>query len=70
MEEGAAKVKVEEISDVSDEDDEGFTKMLPSPLLPTQRMIDLHNICHMPYASLCPACVRGRGAKYAHKTIK
>ena len=26
--EGAAKVKIEEISDVSDEDDEGFTKML------------------------------------------
>ena len=69
MDEGAAKFKIEEISDVS-EDDEGFTKMLPSPMLPTQKMIDLHNISHMPYASWCPAYVRGRGARYARKTIK
>ena len=69
-EEDAAKIKVEEISDVSDEDDEGFTKMLPSPLLPTQKMFDSQNISHMPYASWCPACERRRGAKYAHKMIK
>ena len=69
-EEGAAKIKVEEISDVSEEDDEGFTKLLPSPMLPTQKIIDLHNISHFPYASWCSACVRGRGARYAHKMIK
>ena len=46
-EKGAAMVKVEEISDVSDEDDVGFTKLLPSPLLPTQQMTDLHNISNL-----------------------
>ena len=70
LEEGAAKINVEEISDASDEDDEGFTKLLPSPMLPTQNMIDLHNISHLPYASWCSTCVRGRGARYAHKMNK
>ena len=67
MEDGGADVTIEVISD---EDDEGFNKSLPCPVLPTRKMIDAHNVPHLPYASWCAACVRARGSRYAHKRIK
>ena len=57
MDEGAAKVKVEEILfDVSAEDEEGFTKILQSPMLPIQKMIDLHNISRPTRVGVPHAC--------------
>ena len=53
-----------------DEEYEGFVKMLPNPILPTQKMIDMHMVTHTPYANWCTHCVRGRGAMYAHRVIK
>ena len=39
--------KVEEVSDgTEDEEYEGFVKMLPNPILPTQKMIDMHMVTH------------------------
>ena len=29
-----------------DEEYEGFVKMLPNPILPTQKMIDMHMVTH------------------------
>ena len=69
--EGEVKVKIEEVSDESeDEEYEGFVKTLPNPTLPTQQMIDMRMVSHLPYANWCPHCVRGRGARYAHKQVK
>ena len=59
------------MSDDSEDDEyDGFVKMLPNPILPTQAMIDCHMVTHTPYANWCPNCVRGRGAMYAHRVIK
>ena len=63
--------KVEEVSDgTEDKEYEGFVKMLPNPILPTQKTIDMHMVTHTPYANWCTHCVRGRGAMYAHRVIK
>ena len=71
QDEGENNVKVEEVSDgTEDEEYEGFVKMLPNPILPTQKMIDMHMVTHTPYANWCTHCVRGRGAMYAHRMIK
>ena len=63
-------VKVEVLEDSEDDEYDGFVKTLPNPILFTQAMIDMHMLTHIPYANWCPSCVRGRGAMYAHRTVK
>ena len=36
------------------------------PVLPTQAMIDDHEVAHLPFRSWCPFCVRGRGQSQGH----
>lgn len=43
---------------------------MAGPIVPTQRMIDEHNVSHLPYRAWCAACVRGRGRSKPHKRIE
>ena len=42
--------------------------MLPSPMEPTQKEIDQHNLTHLPYMSWCPHCVSTRRPNVAHRS--
>ena len=46
------------------------SRALPSPVKPSQKMIEDHNISHIPFRSWCMACVRGRGKSMDHRLIK
>ena len=41
-------------------------KLIASPKLPSQRVIDEHNVCHIPYAPWCNCCVRARALDNKH----
>ena len=47
--------------------EETTSKALKTPFKPTQRMIDDHNISHIPFRDRCAACVRGRGKSQKHR---
>ena len=49
---------------------EVVAKAMKAPLKPTQKMIDDHEIGHIPFRPWCAACVRGRGKSMAHTTCK
>ena len=38
-----------------------------SPTQPTQKMIEEHEVSHLPFRSWCPACVRGRQKSNPHR---
>ena len=76
-----AKVEVEEVGGEGDEEEvrchpcggseeeetgERFVKKMQSPLLPSAKEIDEHNLTHFPYRSWCRHCVRGRGKEASH----
>ena len=42
-------------------------KALKTRDTPTQEMIDLHRITHIPYRSWCPECVEGFAREWAHR---
>ena len=41
-------------------DENGTSKALIAPVKPTAKMIEDHNVSHIPFRSWCAACVRGR----------
>ena len=45
-------------------------KAMKVPLQPTQKMIDDHEIGHIPFRPWRAACVRGRGESTAHRACK
>ena len=42
---------------------------LPTHDLPSQSVVDDHNIDHCPYRSWCRHCVEGRGREMAHRSV-
>ena len=42
---------------------------LPTPDLPSQSVVDDHNIDHCPYRSWCRQCVEGRGREMARRSV-
>ena len=47
--------------------EEPVSRSLTTPLRPTQRMIEDHNVSHIPFRAWCPACVRGRAKSVGHR---
>ena len=45
----------------------GMPRPLPSPKMPSQLEIDLHNLTHAKYAVWCPYCVSGKRANNHHR---
>ena len=37
---------------------------------PTAQELEDHCVCHCPYRSWCPVCVKAKGKEEAHRTIK
>ena len=65
------EVEEDEVQDEgSEEVDEVPNKCFPNPRMPTQAMVDAHNVSHLPYMSWCAAWVRARGRRFPHKRIK
>ena len=44
-------------------------KVISSPKLPSQRLIDEHNVCHIPYEPWCSCCVRARALDNKHMKV-
>ena len=44
--------------------------LLRGPCDPTQNMIDVHHLTHLPYMNWCPHCVATRRPNVAHTTSK
>ena len=42
-------------------------KLITSPTMPSQKMVDEHNVCHIPYAPWCDCCVRARALDDKHR---
>ena len=43
---------------------------MTSPIKPTRKMIEDHEVSHIPFRSWCTACVRGRAKSAGHRRIK
>ena len=43
-----------------------ISKSLASPSQPTEKMLEDHNVSHIPFRSWCVSCVRGRGKSCKH----
>ena len=71
---GAAPAQAEEAEEhaaapaMADGEETAATAMR-QPVLPTQPMIDDHEVAHLPFRSWCPFCVRGRGQSQGHFKI-
>ena len=45
-------------------------RALPKPVAPTKAQREAHELCHMPYATWCPFCVKARGQNQPHRKVK
>ena len=43
---------------------------MSAPVQPTKKMIEYHEVSHIPFRSWCAACVRGRAKSAGHRTKK
>ena len=43
------------------------SRSIVGPIRPTAKMIEDHNVAHIPFRSWCPACVRGRAKSVGHR---
>ena len=59
----------EDVDIIGADDDEVIqvAKAMPEPILPTQAVIDAHNLTHWPYRSWCPHCVAARRPNSQHR---
>ena len=54
---------------LAEDEDAQPARAMRNPITPTQKMIDDHNVSHLPYRDWCPACVRGRGKSIPHRKV-
>ena len=69
-EEGAeeeAEVEDEMMEEGADEPE--ASGHLPAPIAPTAKMVEEHNVSHLPFRSWCSACVRGRAKALPHGRV-
>ena len=78
---GSQQAVSDEFEDVNEEDagdeayesiepEETMVRILPSPHLPSQKDIDEHHACHLPYRNWCPMCVKSRSREDAHPRVE
>jgi hypothetical protein len=42
---------------------------MTAPMQPTKKMIEDHEVSHLPFRNWCAACVRGRGKSMRHRSL-
>jgi hypothetical protein len=42
---------------------------MTAPIQPTKKMIEDHEVSHLPFRNWCAACVRGRGKSMQHRSL-
>ena len=68
---GVAMEAKDEEGDAEEEGEEGREAVaMPSPMTPSRREREQHELTHTPYRSWCPHCVRARGRNRAHLANK
>ena len=58
----------EECADEPDEQEAGISRAVAFPIRPTEKMIQEHEVCHLPFRSWCPHCIKGRGRTNPQKS--
>ena len=48
-------------------DESTVSKAMSGPVKPTAKMVEDHNVSHLPFRNWCSACVRGRGRSQQHR---
>ncbi len=61
----SAQYLEDEIHDAEDT----TSKSMHEPIKPTQKMIDDHEVSHLPFRAWCSSCVRGRAKIHPHRSI-
>ena len=67
MDEDQEETDNEEIRDDEQEEEHQKTRAIASPILPSRRGVEDHNLTHIPFSSWCNHCWRRRGRRSAHK---
>ena len=68
---GVAPEAKEGDEEVEEEGEEGREAVaMPSPMAPSRKEREQHELTHTPYRSWCPHCVRARGRNRAHRAGK
>jgi hypothetical protein len=42
---------------------------MTAPMQPTKKMIEDHEVSHLPFRNWCATCVRGRGQSMQHRSL-
>ena len=58
---------VDDVVDIDDDTVVQNAKAMPEPILPSQAVVDAHNLTHWPYRSWCPHCVAARRPNTHHR---
>ena len=52
--------------ETSETSEQTCSRSMSAPVKPTERMVEDHNVSHIPFRSWCAHCVRGRAKSIGH----
>ena len=56
-------------AEATEPEEDTVSRSQPAPVQPTKKMIEDHEVSHLPFRSWCAACVRGRAKSQPHYSV-